>query len=107
MVTHSNVLAWRVPWTRSLKGCSPEGREESDTAEATERALQHQCGAARVPCASAAALSAFSAWGSVLREPLACSALRSAPLSSGGHLFVLCVCESAAVLLCVLNCLIF
>ena len=98
MVTHSNVLAWRVPWTRSLKGCSPEGREESDTAEATERALQHQCGAARVPCASAAALSAFSAWG---------SALRSAPLSSGGHLFVLCVCESAAVLLCLLICLSF
>ena len=23
MATHSSVLAWRTPWTRSLAGCSP------------------------------------------------------------------------------------
>ena len=35
MATHSSVLAWRIPWTESLVGCSPWGRTESDTTEAT------------------------------------------------------------------------
>ena len=30
MATHSSTLAWKLPWTRSLVGCSPQGREESD-----------------------------------------------------------------------------
>ena len=34
MATHSSVLAWKIPWTvRSLVGCSPWDRKESDTAE--------------------------------------------------------------------------
>ena len=34
MAPHSNTLAWEIPWTwRSLVGCSPWGREESDTTE--------------------------------------------------------------------------
>ena len=38
MVTHSSILAWRVPWTEDLVGYSPRGRKESDT---TERLLFH------------------------------------------------------------------
>ena len=30
MATHSSVLAWRIPWTGSLVGCSPWGRTEWD-----------------------------------------------------------------------------
>ena len=34
MVTHSSILAWKIPWTRrSLVGYSPWGRKESDTTE--------------------------------------------------------------------------
>ena len=33
MVTHSIPLAWKIPWTRSLVGCSPWGHEESDMTE--------------------------------------------------------------------------
>ena len=33
MATHSSTLAWRIPGQRSLVGCSPWGREESDTTE--------------------------------------------------------------------------
>ena len=33
MATHSSILAWRMPWTRSLEGYSPRGRKESDTTE--------------------------------------------------------------------------
>ena len=31
MATHSSVLAWRIPWKRSLVGCSQRGCKESDT----------------------------------------------------------------------------
>ena len=37
MATHSIVLAWRIPWQRSLVGHSPWGHKELDTTEATER----------------------------------------------------------------------
>ena len=37
MAPHSSTLAWKIPY-RSLVGCSPWGREESDT---TERLLFH------------------------------------------------------------------
>ena len=30
MATHSSTLAWKIPWWRSLVGCSPWGREELD-----------------------------------------------------------------------------
>ena len=38
MVTHSSILAWRSAWQRSLAGCSPRGRTESDVTEGT---VQH------------------------------------------------------------------
>ena len=31
--THFRILAWRIPWQRSLVGCSPWGCKESDTTE--------------------------------------------------------------------------
>ena len=36
MATHSSVLAWSIPWQRSLVGCSPRGHTESDMTEAPE-----------------------------------------------------------------------
>ena len=33
MATHSSTLAWKIRGQRSLVGCSPWGREESDTTE--------------------------------------------------------------------------
>ena len=30
MAPHSSTLAWKIPCMRSLVGCSPWGREESD-----------------------------------------------------------------------------
>ena len=39
METHSSILAWRIPWTRSLVGCSPLDHRESDTADTTEYKL--------------------------------------------------------------------
>ena len=33
VATHSSVLAWRIPWTASLVGCSSWGCKESDTTE--------------------------------------------------------------------------
>ena len=34
MATQSNILAWRIPWTKE-PGYSPWGHKESDTPEAT------------------------------------------------------------------------
>ena len=39
MAPHSRILAWRMPWTGSLEGCSPWGRKESDTTEPLTVAL--------------------------------------------------------------------
>ena len=34
MATHSNTLAWKIPWTEEPGGLhSPRGRKESDTTE--------------------------------------------------------------------------
>ena len=33
MAPYSSTLAWKIPWRRSLVGCSPWGHEESDTTE--------------------------------------------------------------------------
>ena len=33
MAPRSSPLAWKIPWTESLVGCSPWGHEESDTTE--------------------------------------------------------------------------
>ena len=35
MATPSSILAWKVPWKRSLVGHSPQGHEESDMTEHT------------------------------------------------------------------------
>ena len=31
MATHSNILAWRIPWTEEPGGPRAQGRRESDT----------------------------------------------------------------------------
>ena len=31
MATHSNILAWRIPWTEELAGYSPWGNKELNT----------------------------------------------------------------------------
>ena len=33
MVTHSSILAWRIPWTEKPGGLQSMGRKESDTTE--------------------------------------------------------------------------
>ena len=33
MAPHSSPLAWKIPWMKSLVGCSPWGHEESDMTE--------------------------------------------------------------------------
>ena len=33
MATHSSILAWRIPWTEELAGCSAWGGKGSDTIE--------------------------------------------------------------------------
>ena len=33
MATHSSILAWKIPWRKSLVGYSSWGRKESDTTE--------------------------------------------------------------------------
>ena len=35
MATHCSILAWRIPWQRSLAGYSPWGRTEWDTERLT------------------------------------------------------------------------
>ena len=38
MATHSDSLAWKIPWQRSLAGYSPKGHKKLDT---TERLSTH------------------------------------------------------------------
>ena len=38
MATHSDILAWRIPWTEEPGGLQPRGPQESDT---TERLSTH------------------------------------------------------------------
>ena len=33
MTIHSSIFAWKIPWQRSLVGCSPWGRKESGMTE--------------------------------------------------------------------------
>ena len=39
MATHSNILAWRIPWTEEPGGLQSVGHKDSDTTEVT----QHTC----------------------------------------------------------------
>ena len=42
MATHSNILAWRIPWAEEPGGLySPWGCKESDMTEATKNACTH------------------------------------------------------------------
>ena len=38
--THSSILAWEIHGQRSLVGCSPRGRKESDTKEQLSTQIQ-------------------------------------------------------------------
>ena len=38
MAPHSNILAWKIPWTEELMGYSPWGHKESDATELARRA---------------------------------------------------------------------
>ena len=40
MAPHSSSLAWRIPGTGNLVGCSPWGGTESDTTEPTQQPQQ-------------------------------------------------------------------
>ena len=42
MATNSSILAWRIPWSGSLVGYSPQGCEESDLIEANENVCTHE-----------------------------------------------------------------
>ena len=33
MATHSNILAWRIPWTEEPRGLQPKGHKDSDLTE--------------------------------------------------------------------------
>ena len=35
ITTHTSILAWRIPWTGSLAGYSPQGCRELDMTDAT------------------------------------------------------------------------
>ena len=35
MAPHSNILAWRIPWTEEPVGYSPWGQKESDSMQMT------------------------------------------------------------------------
>ena len=37
MATHSSIIAWGIPWQRSLVGYSPCGHKESDVTEHTTK----------------------------------------------------------------------
>ena len=39
--THSSFLAWRIPWTESLVGYSPQGFKESKMTEVTQHERTH------------------------------------------------------------------
>ena len=43
MAPHSSTLAWKIPWMEDLVGCSPRGREESDTTERLPFHLSLSC----------------------------------------------------------------
>ena len=42
LVTHSSILAWRIPWTEPGR-LQSIGSQESDTTEVTKHALRHTC----------------------------------------------------------------
>ena len=49
MATHSGILAWRIPWTGGLVGCTTWGRKESDMTEWLNTIGYYRV-LSRVPC---------------------------------------------------------
>ena len=41
LATHSSILAWRIPWTRTLVGYSPYSHRELDMTEETQQAHRY------------------------------------------------------------------
>ena len=41
MVTHSSILAWRIPWTKEPGRLNPLGHKESHTTEQLTLTLRH------------------------------------------------------------------
>ena len=77
MATRSWTVAWEMPWTRSLAGCSPWGRTESDTTERHARYFSVRCARVRVlvggtvlgvPGACAGWLAWSVGWSNGLRD---------------------------------------
>ena len=48
MAPHSSTLAWKIPWLEGLVGCSPWGRQESDTTERLHFHFRYMCNDARL-----------------------------------------------------------
>ena len=48
MATHSSILAWRIPWTRSLTGSSPRGHKELDVTEQLTHVHTHLSAVIRI-----------------------------------------------------------
>ena len=42
MATHSSILAWKIPWQKSLVGYSPWGRKELDTPDTQREMVTNQ-----------------------------------------------------------------
>ena len=42
MATHSSILAWRIPWKKSLVGYIPQDCKELDITEVTEHAHRQE-----------------------------------------------------------------
>ena len=41
MATHSNILAWTIPWTEEPGGLQSIGNKDSDTTEAAQHSTRH------------------------------------------------------------------
>ena len=41
MATHSNIIAWQIPWTEEPGGYSPEGHKESERSKVTKQRHIH------------------------------------------------------------------
>ena len=69
MVTHSSILAWKIPWTEevqggfhSLAGYSPWGCEELDMTEHTHTHTHTHTFLLELVCVLPAYLSGFESW---------------------------------------------
>ena len=43
MATHSNILAWKIPWKQETGGYSPKGHKELDMTEWLSTAQYREC----------------------------------------------------------------